>query len=112
MTAPQGECGQASVELVALVPLLLVVALSLSALLAGFAAREAADQAAVAGAMAGLQNRDVKAAVQAASPGWARSRATISAGHVRVQVEPRVPRFAARIVAAARTVVITPGGAR
>ena len=87
----RGERGQASVELVAVLPLVLGVALGIGQLLAAGAAREAAAGAAEAGAVALLQGRDARAAAGHALPGWARGQGEVDvAGHrVRVRVRPR-----------------------
>lgn len=106
--AEAGEAGQASVELIALVPLLTGVALAVAALLAGQAAREGADQAAVAAAVAQLQGLDAKAAAKTASPGWTRSTVRIASGRVTVRLRPRLPKVLAGMVDAERTVVFTP----
>lgn len=106
------ERGQASLELLALVPLLVAVTLTIAGLLAGHAAREAADQAAVAAAVAQLQGRDPQDAARDASPGWTRARVRISGGRATVAVRPRVPRFAARVIDAERSVVFSTGGSR
>ncbi len=82
--------GQATVELVALIPFaVLVVAAAVQVLAAG-SADERASAAAEAGAVALLQDRDPKAAVQDAL-GRAKGRAsfTISGHRVRVTVRPR-----------------------
>lgn len=99
-----GEAGQASVELLALVPVLLAITLAVASLLAGQAAREAADQAAVAAAIAQLQGKDPKEAAKLASPGWSRARVRVAGGRVTVRVRPRVPAFVAALVDAERTV--------
>jgi hypothetical protein len=87
------EVGQATVELVALLPLLLAVALAAAALLAGHSAGEHAGQAAQAGAMALLQGTDPRAAARSALPSAVRSRATIEihGRRVTVRVRPRLP---------------------
>lgn len=100
-----GERGQASIELIALVPLLTVVTLVVAAFLAGHAAREAADQAAVAAAIAQLQGADASKAARDASPGWTRARVKIKGGRATVKVVPRVPRFVAKAIDAERSVV-------
>jgi Flp pilus assembly protein TadG len=87
------EDGQSAVELVALLPLLIVLALGAFTLLS---ARSAADQAAAAaqaGAMALLQDGDPKDAARAALPEPVRSRATIqlTGRRVRVTVRHRGP---------------------
>ena len=102
--AGAGERGQASLELIALVPVLLAVTLAVAALLAGQSAREAADQAAVAAAIAQLQGKDPKAAAKLASPGWSRMRLRMADGRVTVRIRPRLPRFVAAFVDGERTV--------
>jgi hypothetical protein len=85
--------GQASVELVAFLPLVLAAALAGAVLLAGHAATEQAGQAAQAGAMALLQDRDPREAARRALPSGTRSRATIAVEgrRVTVTVRPSVP---------------------
>jgi hypothetical protein len=87
------EDGQATVELVALLPLLLVVALAAAALLASHAAGEQAGQAAEAGAIALLQGGDPRAAARRALPTAARRRAEIEVRdrRVTVRVRPNLP---------------------
>lgn len=98
MTAParfdaSSAAGQATVELVALLPLLLVIALAAAALLAGHAAAEQAGQAAQAGAMALLQDGDPREAARRALPDGTRDRATIEVDgrRVTVTVRPDLP---------------------
>jgi hypothetical protein len=88
-----GDDGQATVELVALLPLLLVIALAAAALLAGHAAGEQAGQAAEAGALAVLQGGDPRAAARRALPPETRGRAEINVHRhrVTVRVRPRLP---------------------
>jgi hypothetical protein len=88
-----GDDGQATVELVALLPLLLVIALTATALLAAHTAGEQAGQAAEAGALAVLQGADPRAAARRALPRETRGRAEINVhGHrVTVHVRPRLP---------------------
>lgn len=85
--------GQASVELVGLLPLLVGAGFGVSQVLAAGAAHEVADGAAEAGAVALLQARDPREAARAALPGWWRERATVSVDgrRVRVRVRPRGP---------------------
>jgi hypothetical protein len=85
--------GQATVELVAFLPLLLAVALVAAALLAGHSAAEHAGQAAQAGAMALIQGGDPREAARRALPGDARARASIEVEgrRVKVSVRPRLP---------------------
>lgn len=100
-----GDAGQATVELLALVPVLAAFSLLLLCYLAGQGAKEGADQAAVAAAVAQLQGRDPAQAARAASPGWSRARVRVSRGRVVVRVEPRLPRFVATQIDSQRSVV-------
>lgn len=85
--------GQASVELVGLLPLMASLAFGLLQVLAAGAAHEAAGSAAEAGAVALLQDADPRAAVVAALPSWARDRSeiTVRGRRVAVRVRPRGP---------------------
>jgi len=87
------DAGQASVELVAVLPLLATVALGVFQLLAAGAAVEVADGAAEAGAVALLQDRDPRTAALESLPGWSRDRSaiTVRGRRVRVEVRPRGP---------------------
>ena len=91
MRTRRGERGQATIELVALLPLCVVVLLGVAQLLAAGAAREAAGAAAQAGAMARLQGGDPEAAARAAAPGWAKSRlwVRVDGRRVAVRIVPR-----------------------
>jgi hypothetical protein len=82
--------GQASVELLALLPLLLVVALAAAQLLAAGYSSVLAGNAAEAGALALAGGGDPRAAARAALPGWSRARVkvAVSRGDVRVQLRP------------------------
>jgi hypothetical protein len=93
MSSRRGETGQASVEVVALLPIVAVVALAVMALLAAGQARELAGHAATAGAMAMLQGGDPQDAARAAAPSWPRSRmdVRVTGRRVRVRVRPRAP---------------------
>ena len=88
---PGREAGQASVELVALAPILLAAVLAVAQLLAAGAARELADHAAEAGAVALLQETDPAAAAREAVPGWSRGRVDVRVDErrVRVRLRPR-----------------------
>ena len=97
-----GQTGQATVELVALLPLLLVVALAAAAFLAGHAATEHAGQAAQAGAMALIHGTDPRAAAREALPAAVRARARIEIDGRRVTVRVR-PNLPIRPVAATMT---------
>lgn len=93
MIGADGESGQASVELVALVPLLIAVVIAAAQLLAAGAAGELADHAAEAGAVAMLQGADPAAAAREAVPDWSRSRMTVRVDgrRVRVRLRPLSP---------------------
>jgi hypothetical protein len=85
------EQGQASVELVAAVPALLLCGLVCLQLLAAGYALTLADGAAEAAALAVVSGGDARQAARAALPGWARSRARISLRGGRVDVRLRPP---------------------
>jgi len=87
----RAERGQASIELVMVAPLLVLVVLSAAQLLAAGAARELADHAAEAAAVAVLQGADPKAAARDAVPGWSRDRITVRVDGRRVRVRLRPP---------------------
>jgi len=88
-----GSSGQATVELVALLPLLLVAGLTGAAVLAAQSAGEHAHQAAQAGAMALIQGGDPRTAAREALPAGTRSRAAIEVHdrRITVRVRPHVP---------------------
>jgi ATP-dependent helicase YprA (DUF1998 family) len=89
----RSERGQATVEFVALLPLLLTAGLAGAAVLAGQAAVEHAGQAAQAGAMALQAGTDARVAARSSLPAAARSRATIVLRdrRISVQVRPGIP---------------------
>lgn len=105
LRGPAGERGQSTVELVALIPLLIVVGLACAQLLMAGAARELAGNAAEAGAVAMLQGGDAEQAARDAMPGWSRSRLEVEVrgATVRVAVTPAplVPPLARILVARA-----------
>jgi hypothetical protein len=86
-----GPRGQASVELLGILPLALLIALAIAQFLAAGSARELAGNAAEAGAAALLQGTDPTEAARNALPGWSRDRATIDiSGHrVEIHLRPR-----------------------
>ena len=88
-----GQQGQATVEVVALLPLVVAAALAIAALLAAGQARELAGHAAAAGAMAMLQGGDPAHAARAAAPGVPRTRMSVRVRGrtVRVRIRPRAP---------------------
>ena len=84
---------QASVELLAALPVLvLAAAFALQLLLVGYTLT-IADGAAEAGALAGAAGQDAGSAARNALPGWARGRSRVSAegGGVRVELRPPAP---------------------
>ena len=85
------DAGQSTVELVALLPLLVAVALALLQGLAAGAAEEAAGHAAQSAAVAVAQGKDGAAAARAALPGWARGRVEVRAAGTKVTVRVTPP---------------------
>jgi hypothetical protein len=85
-TPPQR--GQASVELVALVPLLLAVGLAAAQLLAVGYSSVLAGNAAEAGALALAGGGDARVAAKEALPGGSQSRISVRGGEVRVELRP------------------------
>jgi hypothetical protein len=94
--------GQSTVEVVALLPLLLAVGLAVFTVLNAGRAQEAAGSAAEAGAAALLQGREPRPAVQQALGGWPRQRAEVrlDGRRVTVRVTPAGP-FGAHLRASA-----------
>jgi hypothetical protein len=84
------EAGQASVELLAVLPLLVALALAVFQLLAVGYSSVLASNAAEAGALALAAGGDARAGVREALPGWSRARADIrvSGGKVDVRLRP------------------------
>jgi hypothetical protein len=83
-----GEVGQASIELVALLPLTLIIGLGILTLLASRAASGQAAAAAQAGAMALIQDADAREAARAALPGAARATISVDGRAITVTVRP------------------------
>jgi hypothetical protein len=98
------ESGQATVELVALLPVLLLVVLAAAAVVAGHGAREQAGHAAQAGAMAMLQRGDPSESARRALPAGVRRRARVEihGRRITVRVRPPLP-----LVARAMTAEVT-----
>ena len=88
-----GESGQASIELVAGLPALLLAGLVALQLLATGYAVTLADGAAEAGALALAAGKPAAAAARQALPGWARQRVQVEArgGEVTVRLLPPSP---------------------
>jgi hypothetical protein len=82
-----GQRGQASVELLAAVPAVIVVGL-----VVGYAS-VLAGNAAESGALALAAGRDARDGVRDALPGWSHARARMSVrdGRVRVRLRPPAP---------------------
>ena len=93
MTGRRGERGQATVEMLGAVPLVIVVGLVLLQLLAVGYAAVLAGNAAEAGALALAAGRDARAGARESLPGWSRARASVSVsgGRVRVRLRPPSP---------------------
>ena len=85
------ERGQASIELLAMLPLVLAVALAAAQLLAVGYSSVLAGNAAEAGALALAGGGDARSAARAALPGWSRARAEVSVSGGRVHVALRPP---------------------
>lgn len=85
------DAGQAAVELVGLLPLIVAVALGVLQALAAGVAVELAGHAAHSGAVAIAEGRDGASAARAALPGWARSRLRVEVRGARVHVEVTPP---------------------
>jgi hypothetical protein len=105
--------GQATVELVGILPLAVLVALVVGQLLAAGAARELAGNAAEAGALAMLQGGDPRAAAHDALPDWSDDRVSVQVSgrvvRVRLRPVPVIPGVADRLTA---TVVADAGPER
>jgi hypothetical protein len=97
--------GQATVELVGILPLAVLVALTIGQALAAGAAHELAGHAAEAGAAAIVQDADPREAAREAVPGWSSGRVEVRVRDrsVRVRLRPRaiVPGLADELVATA-----------
>jgi hypothetical protein len=88
---PARERGQASVEVVGMLPLLALAGMAVLQLLAAGAAQEYAGHAAEAGAIALGQGHDARDAARDAIPGWSRRRLTVGVDGRRVSVRLRPP---------------------
>lgn len=90
---PPAERGQASLELLAGIPALVLAGLVALQLLAAGYSLTLADGAAEAGAMALAAGRPAAPAVREALPGWARDRVDVSirGGRLTVRLRPPSP---------------------
>ncbi len=98
--APAGQVGQATVELVAVLPVLAAVALAAGQALAAGAARTFAGHAAEAGAVALLQGGAAAEAARAAVPGWSRDGMSVAVDGRVVRVALRPPSIFPALAAA------------
>jgi hypothetical protein len=89
----RGSAGQATVEAVAMLPLLVAIGGLLLCVLSAGRAREAAAQAAQAGAVALLRDGDPVEAARAAVPGLRKGELSVAVrgNRVTVRVRPRLP---------------------
>ncbi len=83
--------GQATVELLAVTPLLLAVALAAAQLLASGLCRELAAEAAGAGAAAILQDRNPQQAARQTMPGWSHSNLKVTRRGRQIEVSAAPP---------------------
>jgi hypothetical protein len=85
--------GQASVEIIAVVPVLVLAAGGAFEALAAGAGHELAGHAAEAGAIALAEGGDARAAAEAAVPGWSRAglRVRVHGSRVDVRLRPLAP---------------------
>jgi hypothetical protein len=85
--------GQASVDLLAALPALLLLAIAIFQLLAVGYAKVLAEDAAEAGALALAGGGDARDAAKRALPGWSRAgmRVDVGGGDVRVRLRPPSP---------------------
>jgi hypothetical protein len=90
MSRRSGQSGQATVETLAVLPMLLAVALAAAQLLAVGYSGVLAGNAAEAGALAVAGGADAGLAARHALPGWSRARVRVSVegGEVRVKLRP------------------------
>lgn len=85
------NAGQAQIELIAGIPLLLLAALIALQLLAVGYSQSLADGAAEAGAIAAADGRESDEAARAGLPGWTDSRVEVRSGDGSVTVELEPP---------------------
>ena len=103
MSRRRSQCGQATVELVALVPLLVAVGFAVLAVLSAGRASSAAESAAEAAAVAILRDGDGAAAARRSLEGRPRRDVNVSVngGRVRVTVRPALPLLTGALTATA-----------
>jgi hypothetical protein len=91
MTVLRSESGQASLELVAGLPVLLAATAVVFQLLVLGYCSSLADGAAEAGALAAAAGRPVEPAVRETLPGWAKDRLELDREGQRLHIELRAP---------------------
>jgi Flp pilus assembly protein TadG len=89
--------GQASVELLGVLPLIVVLGLAAVQLMAVGYASILAGNAAEAGALALAGGADARSGVRDALPGWSRARARVTVDNGRVTVRLRPPSLLAAL---------------
>jgi hypothetical protein len=89
--AVRRSAGQASVELLGALPVVLLVGVFCLQLLAVGYSATLAGSAAEAGALAAAAGADPRVAVRESLPGWSRARASVEVGTERVDVRLRPP---------------------
>ena len=98
MTPLRDQRGQAALETVAMLPVLIAVALAIGHVLAAEVSRELAGHAAEAAAIALVHGADPRDAVEASLPDWSRDRVDVEvhgrAVSVRVKPPSAVPGLA------------------
>ena len=99
----RGDDGQAAVEVLGALPVLLLVGLAMAQMLAVGYAAVLAGNAAEAGALALAARADAQASVRKALPGWSRAGADVGVSDGRVTVRLRPP---ALISALSRTLEV------
>jgi hypothetical protein len=87
----RGARGQATVEAIALAPVIVAIGLAILQLLAVGYASVLAGNAAEAGALALAAGADPRDGARAALPGWSRARARVEVDGGRVEVHLRPP---------------------
>ena len=87
------EHGQATIELIGLLPVVIAIGLGVFQLMATGYSKVLAVSAAEAGALALSVGADARAGVREALPGWSRARARVHvrSGRVEVRLEPPSP---------------------
>lgn len=94
------QSGQATVELLAGIPVLIVAGLAALQLMIAAYTLHLADGAAEAGALAAAAGLEAEPAARAALPGWAEDRVKVQSAGGRVQVVVRPPAPTAAIAEA------------